>query len=311
MLEKPNNLNCDFDKLVTIIMPVKNGELLIKDAIKSINRQTIKPAKVILADNNSTDRTTEIFKNNLKESINIEVYKSKTDIKSMQNFFRCIDKVETKYFCWLAHDDYFEDNWIEENLKVHFKNDECITSFGECIFIDEKHNRFYRTGINKNMHVPKSYAKGDLMKFINERQLWGVMYEFGLHNTYLFKKAFSSKKIINKLSSINIGGDTCLTLSLLSKGSLISTQKTKFYKRDLKTSNGYRQTKTTLLFRVFILELPWSYFKNVTDWIAITFKKKRIIILFILLLTSRIQSFKKIFLRLINEIKILLINVFK
>tara|TARA_Y100001978_G_C23632125_1_gene403980 strand:- start:46 stop:969 length:924 start_codon:yes stop_codon:yes gene_type:complete len=293
----------NFDKLITIVMPVKNGMPLLEDAIESINRQTVKPAKVILSDNNSTDNTTEFFKNNLKNSIKLEVYKSEEDIGSMQNFFRCINKVDTDYFCLLAHDDYFSDNWLEENLKLHLQNKDCITSFGEAIFVDENKKRYFPTGINKKMNVPKSYFKGDLNKFIKERQLHSYLYEFGLHNTSLFKEALLSEEIIRKIVAIKVGGDTCFTLSLLSKGSLCSTNKTKFYKRDRLNSNGRIFSKTSILFRIFILELPWSFFNDISEWIAFTYKKRKLNILFILIYTSRIQSLKKIISRLSNEIK--------
>ena len=56
------------NKLFTILMPVKNGEYFIKDAIESINRQTIKISKLILADNNSKDRTIEMVSELLDSS---------------------------------------------------------------------------------------------------------------------------------------------------------------------------------------------------------------------------------------------------
>ena len=309
-MDQINNFTGNLNNLVTIVMPVKNGELYVKDAIESINRQTINPAKVILADNNSTDRTIEIFQNNLKSSLKLEVYKSNKDIKSMNNFFRCIDKVETEYFCWLSHDDYFSDNWLEENLKVHFQNKDCITSFGECISVYENHERFYRTGINRNMHIPRAYKKGQLIKFLLERNLYHEIYEFGLHKTSLFKKALLSEEKVNKLSSISPGGDSCITLSLLSIGSLCNTQNTKFFKRDIYSSNGYKQSKTSVLYRIFVLELPWSYYVDITDWIVKTYKQRKIPTLLFLILTSRFQSFKKIILRLIKEIKNLKHNQF-
>lgn len=299
------------DKLVTIVMPVKNGIPLIKNAIDSINKQTISPAKVILADNNSEDQTIEFFKKFLKKSIKLEIYKSKKDIGSMSNFFRCINQVETDYFCWLAHDDYVADNWLEENLKIHFNKKDCITSFGELIFVDEDKKRYFPTGINNKMHLPNSYKKGNLMKFIFERQLFGVLYEFGLHNTTLFRKALLSKDKIDKLRSIKVGGDSCLTFSLLSEGSLYSTKKTKFYKRDRLSSNGRKFSKTSLIFRILVLELPWSYFVDLSYWIAITYKKQRLIILFVLIITSRFQSLIKIFFRLRNELKIKLKKIYK
>lgn len=292
----------DLEDLVTIVIPVKNGASLINSAVESINNQSINFSKVILADNNSTDNTIEIVKNNLKKSINLEIYKSKKDIPSMENFFRCIDKVDTEYFCWLAHDDYFADNWVEENLKVHFENKNCITSFGYTVFLDENDKRIYPTGINKKMHVPRSYLKADLKKFILERQLFSVFYEFGINKTLLFKKEFSKEKV-KQLISQKLGGDTTLVLSLLSKGSLISTPKTIFYRRFISNSNGAKQSKTNILWRIFILELPLSYFIYVSDWIASTYKKPKYLILIFLLITSRLQSLKKMIIRLSYEIK--------
>ena len=58
-----------------------------------------------------------------------------------------------------------------------------------------------------------------------------------------------------------------------------------------------------LLYRIFILELPWSYFRDVTNWISDTYNKKKIPILILLILTSRLQSIKKILRRLLNEFK--------
>ena len=76
-------------KSVTIILPVKNGAPLVRDAIESINKQSVKISKVILADNNSKDRTIKIVKENLKKSIELEIDESNKDIGSMNNFFRC------------------------------------------------------------------------------------------------------------------------------------------------------------------------------------------------------------------------------
>lgn len=311
-MKKELNISSNrLEELVTIIMPVRNGESLIIDAINSINNQTIKPSKVILADNNSKDNTIEFFRKNLKKSIKLEIFESKKDLGAMHNFFRCINEVETKYFCWLAHDDYFADNWLEENLLVHIREKECITSFGKTIFISESGMVTYPTGIKENMNVPNSYTKGNLIKFIMERQLFSVFYEFGIHNTFLFKEALVSAKKINKLNSIKVGGDTCLVLSLLSKGSLCNTKKTIFYRRLRQSSDGCKVSKTNLFFRIFILELPWSYFKEVSGWICETYKKPRLFILIILIISSRVQSIKKIFKRFIYEIKKLIKNVLK
>ena len=256
-----------------------------------------------MADNNSKDRTIEIVKNTLKESIKLEIYKSKKTTVSFINFFRCLDEVQTDYFCWLAHDDYLGDNWLEENIKVHLKNRNCISSFGEMIFLNENGERTFTTGVNKKMQIPRAYPKGSLLKFLAERQIGPVFYEFGVHNTFLFKKTFPSQEMINKLSSVKVGGDTCLTIALLSKGSLCNTKETRYFRRNRKNSEGAGLSKSNILFRIFLLELPWSFFLDVSEWISFTFKKNRIFYLLILVISSRFQSFQKIVQRLFIEIK--------
>ena len=60
------------------------------------------------------------------------------------------------------------------------------------------------------MKIPFEYQKGNFMKIFLERQLGFVFYIYGVHNTYLFKKALGSDKKIRKLDSIDVGGDTCI-----------------------------------------------------------------------------------------------------
>ena len=67
MKKRLKNYPKNLDGLVTVVMPVKNGMPLIKDAIDSINRQSIPPSKVILADNNSEDKTIDFFKKSGKK----------------------------------------------------------------------------------------------------------------------------------------------------------------------------------------------------------------------------------------------------
>jgi glycosyltransferase involved in cell wall biosynthesis len=47
--------------LLTVLMPVYNGEQFLKEAIDSILRQTYKNYELIIINDGSTDRSTEII----------------------------------------------------------------------------------------------------------------------------------------------------------------------------------------------------------------------------------------------------------
>ena len=57
--EKKNNF---FDSLVSVVMPVHNGEKFLREAIESVLNQTYKNFEFLIIENCSTDSSVEIIK---------------------------------------------------------------------------------------------------------------------------------------------------------------------------------------------------------------------------------------------------------
>ncbi|MGB3902114.1 MAG: glycosyltransferase family A protein, partial [Bacteroidales bacterium] len=96
--------------LVSIIIPVYNGEKYISDTIQSVIDQTYKNWELIIVDDGSTDNTAEIVKQ-FNDSRISYIKKNNTGVSDTRNVGAMISKGEI--LCFLDADDI----WLPENLE--------------------------------------------------------------------------------------------------------------------------------------------------------------------------------------------------
>ena len=98
-------------KILTVI-PVFNGEEFIAQTLESIARQTLRPDRVVVLDNCSTDRTLEIVKN--FTDINCEFIRNEKNLGLFGNLNRSLDFAgETEHLQILHADDTIEPEFYE------------------------------------------------------------------------------------------------------------------------------------------------------------------------------------------------------
>ena len=110
--------------LVSIIIPVFNGENFVREAINSALSQTYKNIEIIVVNDGSTDNTEEVLKS---YGDKITFYsKPNGGVSSALNYG--IKKMHGEYFSWLSHDDlYFKDKvtaeikYLTDNNLLHKK----------------------------------------------------------------------------------------------------------------------------------------------------------------------------------------------
>jgi rhamnosyltransferase len=90
---------------VTFLIPVRNGENFIAEAIESIRCQTYTNWTLLVRDNLSRDRTREIVREYLIDR-RIRLLEGNQDLSMAGNFNRCLEEVRTPYYMLLCHDDY-------------------------------------------------------------------------------------------------------------------------------------------------------------------------------------------------------------
>lgn len=139
----------DFKPLVSIIIPVYNGEDYIAEAIDSALAQTYKNIEIIIVNDGSTDKTERICK--LYGNKVDYYYKTNGGVASALNYG--IRKSKGEFISWLSHDDIYYKHKIEKQIQIlnNLRNKNTII-FSNIEYIDSKGNIISKSNITKNIN---------------------------------------------------------------------------------------------------------------------------------------------------------------
>ena len=133
-------------KKLTVILPTKNSEKYIKIFLNSLKEQDFKDFILYLADSSSEDNTVEIVKN---YNFNLKII-SREDNNAEDGMNKCLEKVETNFFCILNSDDKLgQKNYISELIyTLESGVDIALPNFGTII-----NNKSKIKGQKKNFNI--------------------------------------------------------------------------------------------------------------------------------------------------------------
>jgi glycosyltransferase involved in cell wall biosynthesis len=132
---------------ITIGLPVFNGEIVLAEAIESVLQQSYKNFVLIISDNASTDATGEICENFAARDRRIKYFRQAQNLGPVENFNFVKRSCETEFFVWLASDDRWHPNFLEEMLAIMDKSQDCSLAF--CNFSV----RNLETGSSENVQI--------------------------------------------------------------------------------------------------------------------------------------------------------------
>lgn len=130
----PNNKADESRPLVSIGFPVYNGGKFLRTAIQSLLDQTHVNFELILSDNASTDDTSAICREFAERDARITYVRNATNIGALANFLSVLSQARGDYFMWAAHDDWWEPEFIEENLRELADDEGVIASISRVEF---------------------------------------------------------------------------------------------------------------------------------------------------------------------------------
>ena len=102
--------------LVSVGIPVFNGQNYLDEAIRSVLSQTIDDLELVICDNASTDRTAEICQDHAASDKRVVYARNEHNLGAIPNYNRAFDLARGRYFKWLAHDDRILPRFLEATV---------------------------------------------------------------------------------------------------------------------------------------------------------------------------------------------------
>lgn len=212
--------------LLSIIIPVYNGEKYIRETIRHIQHSTYTDLEIVIINDGSTDSSKQILEDEAKNDSRIVIYsKENAGVVSARNYG--VEKARGEYICFVDQDDIVKPLMYEKMMKkIKLEKSEiCMCSSGRSVNGKESSYDVWEDGcyekeeiLNKiilpilfiGYRVPIDYARGN-----HYPHIW----------TCVFKKDFWLRNKIMFRAYINFEDDFLVkveTLSLANRVSIVS-----------------------------------------------------------------------------------------
>ncbi len=129
------------EALVSIVLPVYNGEKYLQISIESCLNQTYKNWELLILDDGSTDRSAEIAQHYAKLDSRVQYHKNPENLKLPRTLNRGFSMAKGDYLTWTSDDNYYRPQAIEQMVKA-LEEKNCGFVFATCSIIDENGTEF-------------------------------------------------------------------------------------------------------------------------------------------------------------------------
>ena len=131
--------------LVSVGLPVYNGENFVAEAIESVLAQTLEDFELVISDNASTDATQEICEHYASQDSRVRYHRADVNRGAKWNFPRAFELATGKYFKWAAHDDVLAPTMLEKCVDVMENDPNVVLVMPQTTVIDKDSHRLVFT----------------------------------------------------------------------------------------------------------------------------------------------------------------------
>lgn len=166
-------------RLVSVIIPVYNGENFIGEAIESVLRQTYSNFELIIVNDNSIDKTEEVVLS--YSDPRIRYYKNEANLGMVKNWNKGLEYSHGDYVKILCHDDILHERCLEVQAAALLSNRNVSLVTNASNVIDSNKNiLLVRRNFDAGIYNGRAVAKQCINTSINL---------FGETSVYMFRKS--------------------------------------------------------------------------------------------------------------------------
>lgn len=243
------------DDLISIFIPVYNGEKYIAKTLRSVSEQTYKNIEILVVDDSSNDNSINIINTLAKDESRIKLFCKENGGNVPASWKFILPHIKGEFIHYLSQDDIIDRDYIERLYLAIVESDAEI-AIGNCVFQYDDYC--------KRKVLPK-YGVIDGVEAFNLSLNWTIS-GFGLYNANLYRNVDIDTSIFNY--------DEYLSRLFFSKVKKVALVDTNFYYYQgnpnaiTKSFKEYRfqGLKTSMLVNMLVLTL--GKVENKRYWIG-------------------------------------------
>lgn len=184
-------------QLVSVCIPVYNGELYLEQALESVKSQTYKNIEIIISDDDSWDSSLKIIKE-FKKNVNFPIHVFSHEPKGIgSNWNYCVSKANGEYIKFLFQDDILEPNCINEMVaKIDSHEDVGLVACKRDFIFNKKIDSLMEEWLNKYSDLQSKFDSSNNLLVLDKYNVFSRLDFFdnpknmiGEPSTVLFRRS--------------------------------------------------------------------------------------------------------------------------
>ncbi len=182
--------------LISIGMPVFNGERFIHRAIDSLLAQDHGHFELIISDNGSVDGTEAICTQYAELDARVQFHRNESNAGATANFNRVFDLSTGDYFMWAAHDDFWAPEYVRTCLELLLASDSIVLAGCSGKLVDGETGEHVDTDRGISTRGMRPYDRFRLHKLtLHNRRNYNIVF-YGLYRRASLTRVMPLRKVI-------------------------------------------------------------------------------------------------------------------
>jgi glycosyltransferase involved in cell wall biosynthesis len=184
--------------LVSVGVPVYNGEEYLAAALDALLAQDVEDFEVVVCDNASTDATAEIARRYADFDPRVRYHRNPRNLGLSGNFNRTFELSRGKYFKWAAHDDWHPPHTLRACTDVLEQDPSSVLCASAVAIMDDDGEIFEEWHPSVDLRSPSAHVRfHKLIWSLGETHpLFGVMRSEALRRTPLYRPFVGGDRVL-------------------------------------------------------------------------------------------------------------------